>query len=67
MKEKALEDSRREQLAKQQQQEQQRQEQHLRETEMKSPETQATQFLKVPQNVGVHVDVPQQILQVNNY
>lgn len=65
MKEKALEDNRREQLA-QQQLEQQRLEQQKREAELKSHEKPAKQYLKVPQNVGVHVDVPPQILQVCN-
>lgn len=61
MKEKALEDNRREQLA-----QQQRLEQQKREAELKSHEKPTKQYLKVPQNVGVHVDVPPQILQVCN-
>ncbi|XP_046683504.1 transcription factor EC isoform X3 [Homalodisca vitripennis] len=57
MKEKALEDSRREQL------EQQRRNQQ-RQAEIKTQEKQTHQFLRVPQNVGVHVDLPPQVLQV---
>ncbi|KAG8332589.1 hypothetical protein J6590_020098 [Homalodisca vitripennis] len=60
MKEKALEDSRREQL------EQQRRNQQ-RQAEIKTQEKQTHQFLRVPQNVGVHVDLPPQVLQVNKY
>lgn len=62
MKEKALEDSRREQEERQRQQ--QAKEQQLKKSEVKTQEI-PIKSLKVPQNVKVHLDVPSQVLQVS--